>query len=330
MRKNIALVAGGYSGEYDVSVRTASTIAAALHPDEYAVYTILLTKEGWTYTAGDGTTTEIDKNDFSLPVPEGRIRFDAAFIAIHGTPGEDGKLQGYFDMLGVPYTSCDAVVSALTFNKGYCNAVVRQSGLVRVARSVQIPETGKVEDRFDELKKLSFPLFVKPAEGGSSLGVTKLKSWDGLEAAVVKAAAEDSPVLVEEFINGRELTIGVYRVGGTVRVLPATEILSTNEFFDYEAKYTAGAAKEITPANLEAEDRKNLEVAAASLYDFLRCRGIVRFDFILERRTNTPYFLEVNTVPGQSEASIVPQQVVAGGSTLREFYGALLRETLSD
>lgn len=328
MPKNIALLAGGYSGEYVISMRSAATIAAALDPGEYAVYTIEVTRAGWRYTGAAGETAEVDKNDFTLPLPGGRVRFDAVFIAIHGTPGEDGKLQGYFDMLGIPYAGCGAVVSALTFNKGYCNAVVREAGAAAVARSVQIPSARETAVYTPAVREMRFPLFVKPAEGGSSLGVTKLAAVDGLAEAVAKAGADGGPVIAEEFIGGRELTVGAYRHNGETVVLPPTEILSGNEFFDYEAKYTAGAAREITPADLAQADFQILQETVRSLYRLLGCRGVVRMDFILERTSNRFYFLEVNTVPGQSEASIVPQQVRAAGMSLRDFYGTLLKEAL--
>ncbi len=328
MPKKIALLAGGYSGEYVISMRSAATIAAALDPEKYSVYQIEVTRGGWQYVDKAGAATAIDKNDFTLPLPEGCVRFDAAFIAIHGTPGEDGKLQGYFDMLGIPYVGSSAVVSALTFNKSYCNAVVRESGAAAVARSVQIPSARETRAYAAAVGGMRFPLFVKPAEGGSSLGVTKLGALDGLDAAVAKAGSEGGPVIVEEFIGGRELTIGAFRQGGEVVVLPPTEILSGNEFFDYEAKYTAGAAREITPADLPAADLAVLQQTVRRLYALLGCRGVVRMDFILEEASQQFFFLEVNTIPGQSDASIVPQQVRAAGRTLTDFYGALLDEVL--
>ncbi len=326
MKKNIALLAGGYSGEYTISMRTAETIRKNLDPEAYAVYPIVITRDGWRYADG-ATVVEVDKNDFTLPLPDGRVRFDAAFIAVHGTPGEDGRLQGYLDMVGIPYTTCNAIVSALTFNKSFCNKVVKAFNVVGIANSVHLIK-GEPYSMGAILEHLKLPVFVKPAESGSSLGISKVKDVTELLPAIEKAFKEDNQVLIEEFIEGRELTIGVYRVDGVLRVLPPTEIRSQNEFFDYEAKYTSGVTDEITPAPIDADVLEKLETKAAHIYRHLNCRGVVRMDFILQRDTAKLYFLEVNTMPGQSEASIVPQQVRASGGSLQDFYTALLEETL--
>lgn len=326
MKSNIALLAGGYSGEYVISIQTARTIEQNLDSDRFNTYKIIVTREGWWHETAGGKV-EIDKNDFSLLINGEKVLFDAVFIAIHGTPGEDGRIQGYLDMLQIPYTSCNAIVSALTFNKSYCNKVVKALNVVNIANSVHLikNEPYSMGAIFDTLR---LPVFVKPNESGSSLGVSKVKAIEELLPAIEKAFGEDNQVLIEEFIEGRELTIGVYRLGDTVYTLPATEILSNNEFFDYEAKYTPGVTSEITPANITDPIREQLESKAGHIYRHLNCRGVVRMDFILEQPSERLFFLEVNTMPGQSENSIVPQQVRAAGMDLKSFYGNILEETL--
>ncbi|RPD39822.1 D-alanine--D-alanine ligase [Chitinophaga barathri] len=328
MKKNIALVAGGYSGEYVISVQSAVVIEKNIDPALYDVYKIIITKDSWTYTSPEGVAAEVNKNDFSLTVNGKPIRFDAVFIGIHGTPGEDGRLQGYFEMLGIPYTSCGMVTSALTFNKSYCNKVVAALNVVNVSRSVHIFRD-KPYDAAEILGQLRLPVFVKPAEGGSSIGMSKVNKADELEPAIQKAFNEDSQVLIEEFIKGTEVTCGLFRAQGNMTVLPLTEIRSTKEFFDYEAKYTPGITNEVTPAEIAPEAADTIRAAALELYNRLNCKGIVRADFILEEGTGKVYFLEVNTMPGQSENSLVPQQVRAAGLTLRAFYGMLIEECLA-
>ncbi|HTM65843.1 MAG TPA: D-alanine--D-alanine ligase [Flavipsychrobacter sp.] len=323
MKKNIALLAGGYSGEYVISIQTAETIEKNLDPEVYNTYKIVVTKEAWWYEAADGERISIDKNDFSINLKSGKVNFDCAFIAIHGTPGEDGKMQGYLDMLQIPYTTCNSIVSALTFNKSYCNKVVKSFNVVAIANSVHLIK-GESYNVGAILEQLRFPLFVKPNESGSSLGVSKVKSVEQIMPAIEKAFKEDTQVLIEEFIEGRELTIGVYRTGGNLYTLPPTEIVSKNEFFDYEAKYTPGVTNEITPAPVSAKVYEELKSKASYIYRHLNCRGIVRMDFILQKGTDKLYFLEVNTMPGQSENSIVPQQVREAGISLTDFYGSLL------
>ncbi|MBA3829146.1 MAG: D-alanine--D-alanine ligase [Taibaiella sp.] len=325
MKKKIALVAGGYSGEYVISIQSADTIEKNLDAELYDIYKIIITRDDWWHETPTGQKVAVDKNDFSLLLHGTRVTFDAVFIAIHGTPGEDGRLQGYLDMLQIPYTSCNAIVSALTFNKSYCNKVVKAFNIVNIANSVHLikGEPYSVGSILDQLK---MPVFVKPNESGSSLGVSKVKLVAEFLPAIEKAFKEDNQVLIEEFIEGRELTIGVYRVNGYMHTLPATEIVSKNEFFDFEAKYTPGVSNEITPAQIEDNIKEQLETKAAYIYRHLNCRGIVRMDFILHKQTNKLYFLEVNTMPGQSENSIVPQQVRASGRELKEFYGELLQD----
>lgn len=329
MKKNIALVAGGYSGEYVISIKTAETIQKNLDTELYNVYLIVIERNRWSHETDTGEKVDVDKNDFTITVKGEKIKFDAAFIAVHGTPGEDGRLQGYFDMLQMPYNTCNAIVSALTFNKSYCNKVVKALNIVNISNSVHLIK-GEPYSVGNILEQLQLPMFVKPNESGSSLGVSKVKSVEELLPAIEKAFKEDKQVLIEEFIEGRELTIGVYRVNGYLYLLPATEIVSKNEFFDYEAKYTPGVTTEITPAPIDDTIKEQLEHKASYIYRHLNCRGVVRMDFILQKKTNKLFFLEVNTMPGQSENSIVPQQVHAAGKTLKEFYSSLLEECFSE
>ncbi|MBW8683255.1 D-alanine--D-alanine ligase [Chitinophaga rhizophila] len=327
MKKNIALVAGGYSGEYVISVKSAAVIEKHLDSSKYDVYKISITRDGWNYTGADGQLVAVDKNDFSLTINGNKVTFDAVFIGIHGTPGEDGRLQGYFEMLGIPFTSCGMVSSALTFNKSYCNKVVAALDVVNVSKSVHIFK----DQPFDTqaiLQELRLPVFVKPAEGGSSIGMSKVNTAEELAPAIEKAFHEDVQILIEEFVKGREITCGLYKTNGQLTVLPPTEIISGKEFFDYEAKYTPGVSREVTPAEAPADVLTLIQETAKKLYDKLNCRGIVRMDFIWEEANNRLFFLEVNTMPGQSENSIVPQQVRAAGMTLQEFYGTLIEECL--
>ncbi len=328
MGKNIALLAGGYSGEYVISIQTAETIEKSLNKEVYNVYKIIITKDEWYYNHG-AEKIQVDKNDFSLLLDGQKIIFECVFIAMHGTPGEDGRIQGYLDMLQIKYTTCNSIVSALTFNKSYCNKVVKALNVVNIANSVHLIK-GEPYSMGAILDQLKLPVFVKPNESGSSLGVSKVKDVSSLLPAIEKAFKEDKQVLIEEFIEGRELTIGVYRANGYLHALPATEIVSKNEFFDYEAKYTPGVTNEITPAKIDNSLREQLETKASYIYRHLNCRGIVRMDFILERDTNKLFFLEVNTMPGQSENSIVPQQVRASGKTLEDFYGEILEDCLKN
>jgi D-alanine-D-alanine ligase len=326
MTKNIALLAGGYSGEYAISVKSAETIQANINPANYTVYKIIITQDAWLHTTADGQQIAINKNDFSLTINGQHITFDCVFFGIHGTPGEDGKLQGYLDMLGIPYTGCNSIVSGLTFNKIFCNRVVDSSNLVDVAKSLHMfKDRPLTPDQI--LNQLKLPLFVKPVEGGSSLGTNKVKAPQELQEALDKAFAVDNQIMAEEFVGGREVTIGVYKINGEVHALPITEVISGNEFFDYEAKYQ-GKSTEVTPAEIGGDNTYRIADTAKRIYQLLNCSGVVRVDFIIENTTDKIYFLEINTMPGQSEQSIIPQQVRANGGNLMDFYGQLIEEAL--
>jgi D-alanine-D-alanine ligase len=319
--KNIALIAGGFTGEYEVSINSAKNIAANLDSAKYRVYTILITRNDWFYDTGHEHIS-IDKNDFSLIIAGEKINFDFAFITIHGTPGEDGKLQGYFDIMGIPYNTCDATTSAITMNKAFTKTLVHGIHGLNAARSIQLHRKD-AHDVATIAANLKFPLFIKPNNGGSSVGMSKVHNIAGLPEAIEKAFREDDQVLVEEFIQGREFSRGIARLKGKLVVLPASEIISHKEFFDYEAKY-AGASDEITPADLSTEQNDKIAEILTEIYLRLNCKGMVRIDFILLDGTRDFYFIEVNTTPGQSSASLIPQQVRAAGMDLMEFYGDLI------
>ena len=325
MKKKIALVTGGFSGEAVISYRSANTIYNHLDKEKFEVYKIDVNTEGWFYETADGKKGEVDKNDFTICLNGEKIGFDAVFIGMHGTPGEDGKLQGYFDVMGLPYTSCNAATSALTFNKRYTTAVAAAAG-IPVAKSVHLFKHTP-HNINDILAILKLPYFVKPNNGGSSIGMSKVNEGGQLEEALQKAFKEDDQVLIEEMIQGREFTVGVFKSKGEITVLPITEVSSHKEFFDFEAKY-GGKSTETTPADISEEWKAQLEASAKKIYAVFNCSGVVRIDFIYNAGENRPYMLEINTIPGQSDASVIPQQVRAKGWELRDFYTRLVEEAL--
>ena len=326
MKKTIALITGGFTGESVISLKSAAQIEQNLDAAKFEVYKIIISPESWYYEF-NGQVVEVDKNDFSLVVGGKKILFDAVFVGLHGSPGEDGKLQGYFDMLGIPYTSCDALTSAISMNKGYTKAIVADIPDLYVAKSCQFfAEKAENETLIEQSLKL--PYFVKPNNGGSSIGMSKVNAIAELPQALTSAFKEDTQVLVEEFIKGREFTIGVYLGKNGVQVLPATEIISSKEFFDFEAKYTPGVSEEITPGRMTEEEKVRVEAVVRTVYNKLNCRGVVRIDYILEEGSGNFYFIEINTVPGQSENSIIPQQVRATGRSVQDFYTELLEVIL--
>ena len=327
MKKKIALVTGGLSGEAQISYKSAITVANHTDKEKFDVYKIDINPTGWWYEAINGDKLSVDRTDFSIMDNGVKINFDAVLMCIHGTPGEDGKLQGYFDMLHLPYTSCDAATSALTFNKRYAVAVAAFAG-IHVAKSLHLFKHTPIASTAI-LAQLSLPLFVKPNNGGSSIGMSRVDETSLLDAALEKAFKEDDQVLIEEFISGREFTIGVFKVKGITTVLPITEIKTGNAFFDFEAKYQ-GKSEEITPAIITSEMQIQLTDAAKKVYEVMNCRGVVRIDFIYNAQKAQPYMLEVNTVPGQSDASVIPQQVRAMGWSLTDFYAAIIEEALSN
>ncbi len=326
MKKKIALVTGGLSGEAEISYKSVITVGNNIDTDKFEVYKIDINHAGWWYLPVNRQPSTVNREDFSINDNGEKITFDAVLLCIHGTPGEDGKLQGYLDMIGLPYTSCDAATSALTFNKRYTVAVAAFSG-INVAKSLHIFKHTPIEIA-TILQSLHLPFFVKPNNGGSSIGMSKVNRVEELQPALDKAFKEDNQILIEEFIKGREFTIGVFKTKDEITTLPITEVITKKEFFDFEAKYK-GLSEEITPAILDELVANDIRVAAKKVYEVLNCRGIVRIDFIVNEANNKPFMLEVNTVPGQSEASIIPLQVKAMGWTLKEFYTALIEEAFN-
>jgi D-alanine-D-alanine ligase len=322
----IAFITGGYSSEATISYKSAVNIEKNLDPEKFRVYKIDITPHGWLHALPNGQQIPVNRDDFSLTINSNKIEFDAVFVGIHGTPGEDGKLQGYFDMVGIPYTSCDAATSALTMNKRYTVAVAAFAGIA-VAKSLHLFKHSTVEPSA-VLEALSLPLFVKPNNGGSSIGMSKVNTAEELPEAITKAFKEDDQVLVEEFISGREFTVGVFKDATGIKVLPITEIKTKKDFFDFEAKYE-GKSEEITPAAITPSVEEKIKLAAGKVYEVFNCRGVVRIDFIFNEAKAEPYMLEINTVPGQTDASVVPQQVRAMGWQIKDFYTALLAETLT-
>jgi D-alanine-D-alanine ligase len=327
MKRVIAFVTGGYSGEAEVSYKSAITMEAEVDKNLFDVYRIDITPTAWFHLTGKGEKILVDKNDFSLQIAGEKIKFDAVLIGIHGTPGEDGKLQGYFDLMNLPYTTCDAATSALTFNKRYTVAVAAFAG-IHVSRSVHLfKQDNPNAEEF--AKHLVLPVFVKPNNGGSSIGMSKVNQQEDLAAALVKAFREDDQVLVEEFITGREFTVGVFRTGKEIIILPITEVKTNKEFFDFEAKYSPGFTEETTPAIINESVTDKIRQTAKKIYQVFNCNGVVRIDMIFNETKNEPFMLEINTVPGQTSASVVPQQVRAMGWTLKQFYSTLIEDALS-
>ncbi|NOX85560.1 MAG: D-alanine--D-alanine ligase [Chlorobi bacterium] len=314
--KNIAIVCGGYSGEYVISVNSAKMVARNIDPKRYHTFLIYITRQDWYHETPEGEKYPVDKNDFSIMLPGKKIRFDGVFNAIHGTPGEDGKLQGYFDIMDIPYTSCNAATSALTFNKYFCNRFVNSLG-IPTAASVSYLK-GEAVDKKMLIEQLGFPMFVKPAESGSSVGITRVIAESEIDNAIRFAFAESDRVVIEENLEGREIACGVFMKGRELIVLPLTEIITQNEFFDYEAKYSEGLSDEITPAEVDEDSEKSIKSVSSYLYHEMDCKGFVRFDYMLTG--DGIYFMEVNTIPGITEASIVPKMVKAFGMSTEEFF----------
>ena len=319
-RKKIAIVAGGDSGEYDVSIKSAAVVRDYLDKELFEPYLIVIRGGVWKYTDDEGFAHLVNKDDFSLETSNGKVIFDGVFNAIHGTPGEDGKLQGYLDLVGIPYTGCGLTVSSLTFNKYLCSRVAASLGFM-TSPSVLLRK-GDDTDIDNIIGVVGLPCFVKPNSGGSSVGMSKVREAGQLQAAIELAFMEDAEVLVEAFIPGREITCGLITHKGKVLSLPITEIIPANDFFDYEAKYTDGKAQEITPGNIPGDVARSCQEASEYLYRSLDCKGMVRIDYIFNERGL--FFLEVNTVPGLSPNSIVPQQARAAGISLTELFTAVL------
>jgi len=319
--RTIAIVAGGDSSEYEVSVQSAAGVADSLK-GKYELYIINIRRKEWYWENPKGRIFNIDKNDFSLVLDDRRVMFDAVFVAIHGTPGENGLLQGYFDIIGIPYTSCNAFVSALTFNKQACKLYLNEYGIPMTGGL--LIRKGQKYDSSRILKETGLPCFVKPNASGSSFGVTKVKHPDEFEEALEKAFKEGDEVLIESFMQGRETACGVMKTKQRKIIMPVTEIVPKKEFFDYEAKYSGGMSEEITPALMDDEITSRIQELSSEIYDILGCKGIVRVDFIVTKEG--PRFLEINTVPGMTKESIIPRQAEAFGISLTDLYSMVVED----
>ncbi len=324
-RLKIALLAGGNSSEREIALNSAAQISAALDKQKYDVKVIDLHHRDWVYTAPDGRRYDVDKNDFSLTVEGERTQFEYALIIIHGTPGEDGKLQGYLDMMGIPYSSCSQVSSTITFDKISTKRAVAGRG-INLAREILLGRGDKI-DAEAIVAQLGLPLFIKPNASGSSFGVTRVTSADEIGKAVELAFSESDEVLIEECITGREFGCGVIITDEKEYLFPITEIISKRAFFDYEAKYTEGLSDEITPADIDEHIVARLNRMTAEAYRACRCSGVVRIDFIVTPE-GTPYMIEINSIPGMSSGSIVPKQARAMGMSLGELYDIVIEDSL--
>ena len=313
--KNVAIVAGGYSSEYEVSLKSAEGLYGFIDKDKYNLFIVVIRKEAWTVKMPDGRMYEIDKNNFSFQAEGQKIKFDFAYIIIHGTPGEDGRLQGYFDMLNIPYSSCGVLTAALTFNKFVNNQFLKTMG-IRVSDSVHLTKRQQKTDSDDIIGRLGLPVFVKPCDGGSSFGVTKVKESSQLQNAIDNAFTEGSEVIIERFVNGTEVTCGCYKTKTKQVVLPVSEVVTENEFFDYNAKYN-GKVQEITPARLSESLTVKIQQETLNIYDLIGARGIIRIDYIIPE-DNDPVLLEINTNPGMTAKSIIPQQIRVAGLDIKE------------
>ena len=323
-RLKIAFLAGGDSSEREIALQSAAQIEAALDPEKYDVTVIDIHGRDWHYTAPDGRRWPLDRNDFSLTVDGCRREFDYALILIHGTPGEDGKLQGYLDIMGIPYSSCSMTSSVITFDKISTKRAVAATG-VGLARERFI-RRGETVDPAALTAELGLPLFIKPNASGSSFGVTKVHTRDEVLPAIEAAFAQSDEVLIEECIAGREMGCGMMVAGGREYLFPITEIVSKKDFFDYQAKYTEGYSDEITPADIAPEIAEELHRMTRIAYRACRCSGVVRVDFIVTPE-GKPYLIEINSIPGMSAGSIVPKQARAMGMSLGEMFDLIIADT---
>ncbi len=317
-KKSVAVIYGGNSSEHQVSIQSGKNVAANLDRERYDVYEILIKGKSWTLIARNGEEmepAEINKTDFSAA----GVHFDVAFIMIHGTPGENGLLQGYFEMLEIPFTTCNAFVSNIAFDKYSCKRFLDFAG-VKFAKDCYIRK-GRPYSPRSIVAQLGLPLFIKPTNGGSSFGVTKVKSMEEIEPAVERAFLENDAVMAEEAIVGREVTNGIFTDRGKIINLPVTEIVTEREFFDFEAKYQ-GLSKEICPAPLPPHITEQIQQMTTHIYTFMGCSGLVRMDYII--KGEEIFFLEMNMVPGMTPMSLIPAQVRAAGIEIKEFFTALI------
>ncbi|MBO7202676.1 MAG: D-alanine--D-alanine ligase [Paludibacteraceae bacterium] len=314
MKKNIAIVAGGDQSEVVVSLKSAAGLSSFIPSEKYNIYVVVIQASSWKVQLNDDVEIPIDKNDFSFVLNGEKITFDCAYITIHGIPGEDGRLQGYFEMIGMPYTCCDVLAAALTYNKFTCNHYLKGFG-VNVAESIMLRKGQTIESK-EAVNQLGLPIFVKPNVGGSSFGVTKVKSEEEIQKAVEKAFAEGDQVILESYMKGTEITCGMYKTKEKTVVFPITEVVSENEFFDFDAKYK-GQVSEITPARLSEDLTNRVKQQTDKIYELIGARGIIRVDYIITEGEKIN-LLEVNTTPGMTPTSFIPQQIAAAGLKIQD------------
>ena len=323
MKKNIAIIMGGYSSEYDISLKSGNVVYETLDIKKYNVFRVHIFERKWVYVNESEQEFPIDKNDFSVSVNGKKLQFDCVFNAIHGTPGEDGFMQAYFALLNIPQTSCGMYQAALTFNKRDCLSVLKPYG-IKAAESFYV-NLGDTIDEDAIVKKVGLPCFVKANKAGSSFGITKVYKKEELQNAIDVAFKEDDEIIIESFLDGTEVSVGVISYKGKVKVLPITEIVSDNDFFDYKAKYL-GESQEITPARITKKQENKVNKVAKQVYELLNMKGFTRSEFIF--KNGEPHLLEVNTVPGFTRASILPQQAAKAGISLAELFGNAIEECL--
>ena len=326
MKRTIAIVAGGDSSEYEVSLNSAKGIYSFIDKEKYNLYIVELSRKKWEAVLDDGSHSPIDKNDFSFMDKGEKIIPDFAYITIHGTPGENGILQGYFELIGIPYSSCDVLVSALTFSKFTLNQYLKGFG-IRVAESILVNKSKGVSND-DVVNTIGLPCFIKPNASGSSFGVTKVKTADQIQPALEAAFQESDDVMIEAFMDGIELANGCYKTKKRSIVFPITEVVSQNEFFDYNAKYK-GEVTEITPARLSPELTDRVQQLTSAIYDILGCRGIVRVDYIITEGEKIN-MLEINATPGMTATSFIPQQVRAAGIDIKDVMTDIIEDNFTD
>lgn len=324
MKRTVAIIAGGDSSEHEVSMNSAKGIYSFIDKEKYNLYIVELSKKAWEAVLPDGTRSKIDKNDFSFMDGENKVKPDFAYITIHGTPGENGILQGYFELLDIPYSTCDVLVSAMTFSKFTLNQYLKGFG-IRVAESMLVNKRFGIDNK-DVVEKIGLPCFIKPNASGSSFGVTKVKTEDQIQPALEAAFAESDDVMIEAFMDGIELANGCYKTRNKSVVFPITEVVSDNEFFDYNAKYK-GEVTEITPARLSPELTERVKKLTSAIYDILGCKGMVRIDYIITEGEKIN-MLEINTTPGMTATSFIPQQVRAAGIDIKDVMTDIIEEGL--
>lgn len=314
MRRTIAIIAGGDSSELPVSLRSAQGLYSFMDKERYQLYIVEMEGRRWEVHLPNGSVAPIDKNDFSFIEDGKKKTFDFAYITIHGTPGENGLLQGYLEMIGIPFSSCNVLVSAITFNKFSCNQYLKRFG-VKVAESILLRKDQHISDE-DVIERIGLPCFIKPNAGGSSFGVTKVKTKDQIQTAILKAANESDEVMIEAFMKGTEVTCGCYKTKKNSVVFPVTEVVTSNEFFDYDAKYN-GQVEEITPARISESLTQRIQQLTSTIYDILGCYGIIRIDYIITE-DEVIQLLEINTTPGMTATSFIPQQVRAANLDIKD------------